>query len=493
MKKFYGILFIMMMVQFSFAQKVGVPQLKSPVDGFATAMPDAILDWDAVSGVGEIKYQIQLATDENFSSIVLDLSNIQITAYYCENLLFGQEYFWRVKSVDQSSTSAWSSTFSFTTFSAVVLDKPSNNADEQDLRPTFKWKNKVNNVSITGVHHYELEIDTVDTFNSPYLHQDMVSGELFEHVSNYLLFGTKHYWRMRPANANGAGEWSETRALETLFGVEVKSPSNNASNQALDVAIEWKTLEANDTDIFDYTVEVSTDADFTNPVTFITTELKYLPTYLKFNQEYWWRVKAAHAVDASDWSEARKFTTIPKVSLVGPANEAVLETVRPTLEWTAIGGVDGYQVRIAKNAGMAGAIYYTTAGNNYPLPTLNKDEDYYWSVRAYKTADTCEWANNFSFHIPWNVGVNEIASISESSVYPNPATTQVAVSFTAKKSGALEITITDVLGQNVINETMDISAGKFSKSFDVTQLNKGIYFVEIQQNQDKKVLKFVVK
>ncbi len=52
MKKFYGIFIMLLMVQLSFAQKVSVPQLNAPENEFETAMPDVILDWSAVSGVG---------------------------------------------------------------------------------------------------------------------------------------------------------------------------------------------------------------------------------------------------------------------------------------------------------------------------------------------------------------------------------------------------------------------------------------------------------
>ncbi len=493
MKKFYGIFIIMIMVQFSFAQKVGVPQLQSPADDFATAMPDAILDWDAVAGIGEIKYQVQLATNADFTNPVVDQSNIQLSAYYCENLLYNQEYFWRVKATDEAGTSNWSSVFSFTTFSSVVVDKPSNNADKQDLRVVFKWKNKVNNVTITGVAFYDLQIDTVNSFDSPYLNHYIVSGSLFEFKSDYLLFGATHFWRMRPANPNGAGEWSNIRTFETMPTVELDKPLNNASNQALDLTIKWKSLAGSNSDVFEYTIEVSTDEAFTSPVTYITSEVVFLPTFLKFNQEYWWRVKASHVNDVSVYSDVRKFSTVPKVTLVGPENNTVLETTRPTLEWTAISGVEGYQVRVAKTADLTNAVYYSTINSEYPLPTLNKDQDYFWSVRAYKTTDTCDWANNFTFHIPWNVGINDVQAISEVSVFPNPATTHIKVSFNTRNAGAALITITDVLGQNVKQDNIEISAGKFSKTIDVAELNKGIYFIEIQQNSTKKVMKFVVK
>jgi hypothetical protein len=78
MKKFYAIVFLIVAVQLAFGQKVSVPQLVSPENDIEKpVMPDVTMDWDAVSGVGEITYQLQLSTDESFTNIVADESGIK--------------------------------------------------------------------------------------------------------------------------------------------------------------------------------------------------------------------------------------------------------------------------------------------------------------------------------------------------------------------------------------------------------------------------------
>ncbi|OYT16009.1 MAG: hypothetical protein B7C24_10010, partial [Bacteroidetes bacterium 4572_77] len=109
------------MVQIAFAdQKVMVPTPNAPENEMIDVMPNAILDWSAVSGIGEISYHVQLATDVDFTELIIDEDNITISAYYNDYLLFGQEYFWRVKSSDDLNTSDWSVVFSFTTFSEIT-------------------------------------------------------------------------------------------------------------------------------------------------------------------------------------------------------------------------------------------------------------------------------------------------------------------------------------------------------------------------------------
>jgi hypothetical protein len=169
MKKFYAIVFLIVAVQLAFGQKVSVPQLVSPENDIEKpVMPDVTMDWDAVSGVGEITYQLQLSTDESFTNIVADESGINITAYTPELLDFGQQYFWRVKGFDDIGSSDWSSTFTFIVFSLVIPDDPSMEKQKLIFRPKLEWKNRTESSTINGnFPGFQVEFDTSSSFNSP--------------------------------------------------------------------------------------------------------------------------------------------------------------------------------------------------------------------------------------------------------------------------------------------------------------------------------------
>lgn len=496
MKKFYGILIMLLVFQLSFAQKVSDPQLNSPENEFVNAMPNVILDWAPVTGIGEITYHIQLATDANFTSLVVDEDGVELSAFFNENLLFGQQYFWRVQANDEGGTSNWSATYSFTVFSTVYLDRPRNGDDEIDLRPTFEWDDNVDDVDLDGIGGFTIEIDTVESFDSPYHQSYIASGDVLEYIPDYLLFGKVHYWRMRPFNVNGAGDWSEVWNFETIPLVEQKKPNNNASGEEFDMELTWKALEENDDDIFEYSVEVSTDEAFSAPITLLTNGDAVNPGFLKFDTEYWWRVRARHSNDTSPWSDIRKFTTVVGVDLASPANGAVLETVRPKLTWSTLPEVGGYEIRFGKLADHSDAEYYfipSSETNNYPLPNLDKDSDYYWSVRSFRTTDTSAWAEDYSFNIPWNVGVNDIETLSNINIYPNPTNDNLNVSLNVKETSEMTWVITDILGQNITEEIVLVKTGFFSKNIDVSEFKPGIYFIEIRNADEKSVMKFVVK
>ncbi len=96
MKKFYGIVILILVVQMSFAQKISDPQLIAPENNTPNVMPNVTLDWSAVAGIGEITYHLQLATDNAFADLVIDQDEIEISQhiilriYYLVNNIFGE-------------------------------------------------------------------------------------------------------------------------------------------------------------------------------------------------------------------------------------------------------------------------------------------------------------------------------------------------------------------------------------------------------------------
>jgi hypothetical protein len=86
----------------------------------ATAAPETHFAWEGVSDPSGISYLLQIATDSEFSSLVLERSGISQPEY----TLTGEEalapnkeggfYYWRVKAVDGTFTeSDWTITRSF--------------------------------------------------------------------------------------------------------------------------------------------------------------------------------------------------------------------------------------------------------------------------------------------------------------------------------------------------------------------------------------------
>jgi len=93
------------------------PQI--PTDG-AEAVPTAVLlQWESSEEPG-ITYWVEVAADEDFSTIVSSVPGLQNNNFLIDGLQPETEYFWRVASQNSCAASDFSEIFSFTTFACSV-------------------------------------------------------------------------------------------------------------------------------------------------------------------------------------------------------------------------------------------------------------------------------------------------------------------------------------------------------------------------------------
>lgn len=96
---------------------------------------------------------------------------------------------------------------------------------------------------------------------------------------------------------------------------------------------------------------------------------------------------------------------------------------------------------------------------------------------GWSTARPTEWAA--AAHSP-TVGINEIKSIDEVVIYPNPASTNATIEFNLDNEENLAINIYDVTGKlvNQIGNTT-YSVGNQKITIDGSNLENGLYYVNI--------------
>ena len=135
------------------------PVLDKPADEATGQMPDVELDWFPVSGMGVIMYEVNIDFDDQFLNPEIFQTNT--TALESQNLLFGQSYYWRVRATDETGTSDWSETYSFTVFNRILLNLPDNGATDQ--MPDAVLSRKVNlagGLTYSGFDVMQCQIDT---------------------------------------------------------------------------------------------------------------------------------------------------------------------------------------------------------------------------------------------------------------------------------------------------------------------------------------------
>jgi hypothetical protein len=114
-------------------------------------------------------------------------------------------------------------------------------------------------------------------------------------------------------------------------------------------------------------------------------------------------------------------------------------------------------------------------------------------VTAFTYSSNFDVTNNYGSADAWIFKITNLSEISNAiddgmlSVYPNPATTEICINF--PENGYKNISINNMLGQTVYQtNTLEKDI-----KFDVSNLNKGMYFIIMSNNDKKSFAKIVVE
>jgi hypothetical protein len=488
----YTAIFAILSVSLIAQTDVLPPVLDKPADAAVNQMPNVELDWYAVSGSGQISYQVQIDTNNLFPTSVSYIT--QFTARKAENLLFGESYFWRVRAIDGSDTSGWSVVRSLTIFNEVALNKPDNNAVNQSPNVRLIWSNRKGANFITGITYYDLQISYTDDFADPFL--DSVTYGTFPSDTNfylyrtsYLLFGQMHYWRVRARHTLDASEWSEVRTFTTVSGVTLTTPANNAVNQNSDIELKWEAIPG----ITKFVYQLCTDPNFTFPciTDFTETNSVIIPS-LSFGVSYHWRVKAIHPMDTTDWSQERTFQVINTVLLSSPQNGATGINSLPKFVWSPIAGADKYEVVwYNTDYSMTDTAFSPTASFQTFKP-LEMGHDYFWKVRAYNGIEITNWSETWQFFTGTQAVTDLTSPQNLFRIFPNPSNGELSLELNSSNATVVQVSIVDFVGKLVFDNSFAFQQGLDKKTINLRHLNDGLYFIRFKSGESVYTEKLVI-
>lgn len=149
-------------------------------------------------------YQVQIAEDIDFNSIVVDEETNQTSQTFSVPDYF-TEYFWRVRIKIGDRYSVWSPVWTFRTlFGTPTLLSPANDAEDQKLSLYLKWND------LKGAIYYKLQVSTEGSFldlNKFVYEADDI--ELTQRDIQGLEYETKYYWRVKALHEDEESPWSE--------------------------------------------------------------------------------------------------------------------------------------------------------------------------------------------------------------------------------------------------------------------------------------------
>jgi uncharacterized lipoprotein YddW (UPF0748 family) len=204
------------------------PQLLLPQNLAINQRDTITLSWNHVEN--HIYYNLQLATDSEFSDIVIDEPALTDSSSVVTDIIGQEDYYWRVSTSNAGGTVDYSNAYIFRTGFPVipVLATPENDATDVPLETTLSWH------KADSAKTYRFQLSRSEVFTSRLMDLDTLLEDTTLSVEDLYSFRV-YYWRSLAINEYGATAWSEPFTFRTIdissIDDEISSPLEYALKQ----------------------------------------------------------------------------------------------------------------------------------------------------------------------------------------------------------------------------------------------------------------------
>jgi photosystem II stability/assembly factor-like uncharacterized protein len=335
------------------------------------------------------------------------------------------------------------------------------------------------NQTLFGGKDGDLASSSDDGFNSPYVRTFPVPFDSGSYQLANLLFDKTFYYRMRAIHLQDVSEWSGPWSMKTYATTELNKPGNNDSDTELSLLFRWDRYEG----ATDYIFEIANDEDFTTSWTIPQDSNSVNFTVPLFDHEYFWRVKAMHPEDESEWTEVWSFTTTNTVELSSPENNAEEVNSCPKFTWVAIDGVSEYEIAVDLEEDFPNPKTLIVDDNfNQCQEAMEKNTIYYWKVRAVTGLDSSDWSDTWSFKTEGYKGIDDVSAGKAVRIFPNPSKGDFSLTINSLRDEVCKLSITDVSGKVLLEK--DIVCYPGENKIDLSlNVGEGVYLVNVQMEK----------
>jgi hypothetical protein len=187
------------------------PTLVSPTNYSTGISVTPTLDWADIPNVQN--FQVQVSTSSSFSTTIVDQTNVSSSSYTIPGDLLGYStyYYWRVRYVNGSVTSNWSSVWRIRT-KTVPTSYPTSPSYRQtgvSLTPTLTWSN------ISEADSYNVQLSTTSNFSNYTLNEESLTSNSLAIPTGSLSPLTEYFWRVQVVANGQVSYWSTTYRFTT--------------------------------------------------------------------------------------------------------------------------------------------------------------------------------------------------------------------------------------------------------------------------------------
>ena len=367
--------------------------LIAPDDDSVIDIGPVDFSWSAIAGAQD--YLLQIDNNASFNSPEQEIATANTTSQVA--LPEDELYYWRVRGFGAGATgSEWSEVWSFTLgelkfgLPGPTLQSPKDWAITKDTTPNLKWK------KVKGAVQYHIQITTDPAFGTVVESYPVETS----FTPGGLTYGF-YYWRVRARDA--AGEWGDWSAARRFSLTLLKSPKNAQHITDATPKFSWNKADNADS----YTIEVATDADFTNVVfTEVTEGTSATPATDLLAGDYFWRVRVDTKAYTA-WMPTWTFTVTPKPpqkpDLTSPVNGWTTSDPTPTFQWGTVADGYTYQIQIDDKSNFSSPLQdveLAPGQTTYTADSLPVGGKLYWRVRALNSAGVAgSWSKKYNFNL----------------------------------------------------------------------------------------------
>lgn len=134
-------------------------------------------------------------------------------------------------------------------------------------------------------------------------------------------------------------------------------------------------------------------------------------------------------------------------------------------------------------------LIYRYDNQNYPAQDVLNIVKAKLKVRF--VADNWDVNDGFVMNVQAVTAVNDYSGVNELSVFPNPATDRLNVSFVMQDESSVSCKILDMTGKLLYSKQIESNDGLIEESVDVSGFAKGIYLLRIETAKGTTIEKFV--
>jgi hypothetical protein len=284
--------------------------------------------------------------------------------------------------------------------------------------------------------------------------------------------------------------WSGARKMSTYTSPTLTSPSNGSADLDLLLDFAWSEYGG----VTNYILEIDSNENFTLPRTFGPDQNFETVNDFVFGTEYFWRVKAQHFSDLSDWSGTWNFTTTNTIILESPENETTNVLQCPRYVWEGVAGASRYHVWIDTDMNFSNPLKVTSDSAFYQCQSsLEKKTVYYWKVRGLAGASISDWSEVWSFETEGYDGIDESLDGNVLQLYPNPSSGEFTIQINSLTNGVYHVRVVDLVGKELYQQDMSCSAGSNMQKLNLHYLESGIYLVHIKKGEGTITKKLFIK